>query len=43
MPLERLDPDGRALAAAGAHPDQVAKLTIHVVDLRAEHLAVLDR
>jgi enamine deaminase RidA (YjgF/YER057c/UK114 family) len=28
----------RALAAAGARPDQVAKLTIYVVDHRAEHL-----
>jgi enamine deaminase RidA (YjgF/YER057c/UK114 family) len=29
---------GLALAAAGARPEQVAKLTIFVVDLRADHL-----
>jgi enamine deaminase RidA (YjgF/YER057c/UK114 family) len=29
---------GRALAAAGARPEQVAKLTIYVVHLRPEHL-----
>ena len=32
----------RALAAAGARPDQVAKLTIFVVDLEHEHLAVIE-
>jgi enamine deaminase RidA (YjgF/YER057c/UK114 family) len=29
---------GRALAAAGARPDQVARITIYVVDHRPEHL-----
>lgn len=33
---------GRALAAAGARPDQVAKLTIYVVDLRREHVPVIE-
>ena len=33
---------GRALAAAGARPAQVAKLTIFVVDLRPEHLAAIE-
>ncbi len=30
---------GRALAAAGAKPEQVARITIYVVHLRPEHLA----
>lgn len=33
---------GRALAAAGARPDQVAKITIHVVDHRPEFLPVIE-
>jgi enamine deaminase RidA (YjgF/YER057c/UK114 family) len=33
---------GRALAAAGARPDQVAKLTIFVVDLHPEHLPAIE-
>jgi enamine deaminase RidA (YjgF/YER057c/UK114 family) len=33
---------GRALAAAGAAPDQVAKLTIFVVHYRREHLPVIE-
>ena len=33
---------GRALAAAGARPDQVAKLTIFVVGHRAEYLPVIE-
>jgi enamine deaminase RidA (YjgF/YER057c/UK114 family) len=33
---------GRALAAAKARPDQVAKLTIFVVDLRQEHLPAIE-
>jgi enamine deaminase RidA (YjgF/YER057c/UK114 family) len=32
---------GRALAAAGARPDQVAKLTIYVVDHRPEYLPII--
>jgi enamine deaminase RidA (YjgF/YER057c/UK114 family) len=32
---------GRALAAAGARPDQVAKITIYVVDHRPEYLALI--
>jgi enamine deaminase RidA (YjgF/YER057c/UK114 family) len=32
----------RALAAAGARPDQVAKLTIFVVDLEHDHLAAIE-
>jgi enamine deaminase RidA (YjgF/YER057c/UK114 family) len=32
---------GRALAAAGARPQDVAKLTIYVVDYRAEHLPAI--
>jgi enamine deaminase RidA (YjgF/YER057c/UK114 family) len=32
---------GRCLAAAGARPDQVAKLTIYVVDHRPENLPVI--
>jgi enamine deaminase RidA (YjgF/YER057c/UK114 family) len=32
---------GRALAAAGARPDQVAKITIYVVRHRAEYLPVI--
>jgi enamine deaminase RidA (YjgF/YER057c/UK114 family) len=34
---------GRALKAAGARPDQVARITIHVVDYRRdEHLAIIE-
>jgi enamine deaminase RidA (YjgF/YER057c/UK114 family) len=33
---------GRALAAANARPDQVAKLTIFVVDLTEEHLPAIE-
>ena len=33
---------GRALAAAGARPDQVAKITIYVVQYRREHLPVIE-
>jgi enamine deaminase RidA (YjgF/YER057c/UK114 family) len=32
---------GHCLAAAGARPDQVAKLTIYVVDHRPEYLPVI--
>lgn len=32
---------GRALAAAGARPADVARITIYVVDHRPEHLAVI--
>jgi enamine deaminase RidA (YjgF/YER057c/UK114 family) len=32
---------GRALAAVGARPDQVAKLTIYVVDHRPEYLPLI--
>jgi enamine deaminase RidA (YjgF/YER057c/UK114 family) len=32
---------GRALAAAGATPDQVAKITIYVVDHRPEYLPLI--
>ena len=35
---------GRALAGAGARPDQVAKITIYVVDYRRdEHLPIIER
>jgi enamine deaminase RidA (YjgF/YER057c/UK114 family) len=34
---------GRALAAAGAHPQQVAKITIYVVQHRPEHLPVIEQ
>jgi enamine deaminase RidA (YjgF/YER057c/UK114 family) len=34
---------GRALAAAGARPDQVAKITIYVVGHRREYLPVIER
>jgi len=34
---------GRALAAAGAHPNQVTKITIYVVHHRPEHLPVIER
>jgi enamine deaminase RidA (YjgF/YER057c/UK114 family) len=34
---------GRALAAAGARPDQVAKLTIFVVHFRSEHLPAIEK
>lgn len=33
---------GHALAAAGARPDQVAKLTIFVANYRREHLALIE-
>jgi len=33
---------GRALAAAGARPDQVAKLGIFVVNYKREHLAMIE-
>ena len=33
---------GRALAAAGARPDQVAKITIYVAGYRREHLPVIE-
>jgi len=33
---------GWALKAAGARPDQVAKLTIFVADYRREHLAMIE-
>ena len=34
---------GRALAAAGARPEQVTKITIYVVHHRPEHLPVIER
>lgn len=34
---------GRALAAAGARPDQVTKITIYVVGHRREYLPVIER
>jgi enamine deaminase RidA (YjgF/YER057c/UK114 family) len=34
---------GRALAAAGASPGQVTKITIYVVHHRPEHLPVIER
>jgi enamine deaminase RidA (YjgF/YER057c/UK114 family) len=34
---------GRALAAAGARPDQVAKITIYIVDYKPEHLPVIEQ
>ena len=34
---------GRALAAAGAHPGQVAKITIYVVHHRPEYLRVIEQ
>jgi enamine deaminase RidA (YjgF/YER057c/UK114 family) len=33
---------GRALAAGGARPDQVAKITIFVVGLQEDHLPVIE-
>jgi enamine deaminase RidA (YjgF/YER057c/UK114 family) len=33
---------GRALAAAGARPDQVARITIYVVGYRREHLSAIE-
>jgi enamine deaminase RidA (YjgF/YER057c/UK114 family) len=33
---------GRALAAAGARPEQVAKITIYVADLRLEDLPAIE-
>jgi enamine deaminase RidA (YjgF/YER057c/UK114 family) len=33
---------GLALAAAGAHPSRVAKITIYVVHYRREHLPVIE-
>lgn len=34
---------GRALAAARARPDQVAKITIYVVGHRSEYLAIIEQ
>jgi enamine deaminase RidA (YjgF/YER057c/UK114 family) len=34
---------GRALAAAGARPEQVTKITIYVVHHRREHLPVIEQ
>ena len=34
---------GRALTAAGARPDQVAKLTIYVAGYKAEYLPVIEQ
>jgi enamine deaminase RidA (YjgF/YER057c/UK114 family) len=34
---------GRALTAAGARPDQVAKLTIYVVGYKSEFLPVIEQ
>jgi enamine deaminase RidA (YjgF/YER057c/UK114 family) len=34
---------GRALAAAGARPDQVAKITIYVADYKSEYLPVIEQ
>src|SRR6266702_4357984 len=34
---------GRALAASGARPEQVTKITIYVVRHRPEHLPVIER
>jgi enamine deaminase RidA (YjgF/YER057c/UK114 family) len=34
---------GRALTAAGARPDQVAKITIYVVDYQSEYLPVIEQ
>lgn len=34
---------GRALTAAGARPDQVAKLTIYVVGYKSEYLPVIEQ
>jgi enamine deaminase RidA (YjgF/YER057c/UK114 family) len=35
---------GRALAAAGARPEQLARITIYVVDYRREeHLPIIER
>jgi enamine deaminase RidA (YjgF/YER057c/UK114 family) len=39
---QAFDNVGRALAAAQARPDQVAKITIFVADLRAEHLPAIE-
>ena len=33
---------GRALAAAGARPDQVTKITIYVQDYRREHIPIIE-
>src|SRR5918996_642193 len=33
---------GRALAAAGARPEQVARITIYVVDYQRDHLRVIE-
>lgn len=33
---------GRALAAAGARPEQVVKITIYVVDHRREYLPIIE-
>jgi enamine deaminase RidA (YjgF/YER057c/UK114 family) len=45
MPLERINPagfDNVGLAAGGARPEQVAKITIFVVDYRDEHLPAIE-
>jgi enamine deaminase RidA (YjgF/YER057c/UK114 family) len=34
---------GRALAAADVHPDQVAKITIYIVDYKSEYLPVIEQ
>ena len=34
---------GRALTAAGARPDQVAKITIYVVGYKSEYLPVIEQ
>jgi enamine deaminase RidA (YjgF/YER057c/UK114 family) len=34
---------GRALAAAGARPDQVARITIYVVDYKPGYLPVIEQ
>jgi enamine deaminase RidA (YjgF/YER057c/UK114 family) len=34
---------GRALTAAGVRPDQVAKITIYVVDYKSEYLPVIEQ
>ena len=34
---------GRALAAAGVRPDQVAKITIYVGDCSSEYLPVIEQ
>jgi enamine deaminase RidA (YjgF/YER057c/UK114 family) len=39
---QAFDNVGRALAGAGARPEQVARITIYVVDLRPEHLPAIE-